>query len=434
MLSTRGYLLTGADSFLDRRSEVIAEMAALHADLTPMVAGTADQPAVDRAWETTTDFQELSSNTIRIRSEVDPSAALKLYQTQVEPLGTRVIASHRQIVEDKTRQAGLASAQLQQQTQQATVVLAILAGAAIFIGIAMGALISGGLVSSLHQVLAGVQAVERGDLTHEVAVKSGDETEQLAEGVNRMREALLELERLRADFTSMISHELRAPVATIYSFSVILTREGHLLGQEELATYLGAVGRQADQLIKLVDDFVTVERLDAGLLTYAFSPIHLRTLLDEVSADFHKSHPAKDIVIRPGEGADIIHADPMRLKQVLTNVVDNVVRLAPDTPIVLGWQRNGSREMYITISDQGLQIAPDQVDALFQKFGRIRNGKNGGSVKGSGLGLYIARRIVEAHGGAIRVETTADAGATFAIAIPTPDDTLKEPNGASRVV
>jgi signal transduction histidine kinase len=417
MLTTRGYLLTGADSFLERRQELVNEMAALHMQLVTMVADTEDQPTAEYAWRLTDDFQELAGTAIRIRSEVDPSAALKLYETQVEPLGTRVTAAHRRLVEAKTRQATIASAELQQQTQQATTLLAVLAGAAIFIGMALGALISRGLVASLHQVLAGVQAVERGDLQHAVVVKSGDETEQLAEGVNRMRGSLLELERLRADFVSMISHELRAPVATIYSFSVLLARESHVLSREDLATYLGAVGRQAEQLIKLVDDFVTVERLDSGRLSYAFSPVQLSVLLDEVSHDFHKSHPSKTIIVQQGDGPGVVQADAMRLKQVLMNVVDNVVRLSPDTPVVLGWEQNGGRELYITVADQGLHVLPEQAEGLFVKFGRVQNAKNGGSARGSGLGLYIAKRIVEAHGGAIRVETT-DSGSIFSIAMP----------------
>lgn len=435
MLNTRGYLLTGADSFLERRRQVMEEMAALHDQLDAMIVTSEDQDLIDNAWQLTTDFQELSSNAIRIRSEVDPAAALKLYQTQVEPMGTRTTAAHRRLVEAKTRQASLVSAELRQRAQQAMTFLAFLAGAAILIGIALGALISRGLVASLHQVLAGVQAVERGDLKHEVSVKSSDEIEQLAEGVNRMRMALMELERLRADFISMISHELRAPVATIYSFSVLLNREGHLLSREDLTTYLGAVARQADNLIRLIDDFVTVDRLDSGRLSYAFSPVHVSALLDEVRRDFQQSHPSKAIILRPGGDPDVVQADAMRLKQVVANVVDNVFRIAPDGPIVLGWSANEpERQMRITVSDAGLHIPPDQVEALFARFGRIQNGKASGAIRGSGLGLYIARRIVEAHGGSIQVETTTGEGSTFAIALPMMSTLREDSTGNGRAV
>lgn len=417
MLSTRSYLLTGAEPFLEHQQALAEEMAALHAQLVPLATGPEDQALLGHARQLAADFQELAGNAIRIRREGDPTAALELYQAQVEPLGTRLAATYHDLVEAATRQASLTGAELRQQSQRVTALLAILAGAAILIGVGWGTAISRDLTASLGQILAGVQAVERGDLRHAVPVRGSDEIGRLAEGVNRMRQALAESEERRSDFISMICHDLRAPVATIYSFSIFLSREGHLLSQEELATYLSAVARQADNLIKLVDDFVIAERLDAGRLSYAFSPVHIGALLNEVSKDFHEAHPTKAILLRPGDGPDVVQGDALRLKQVLTNVVDSVMRLAPDSPVILGWSSNGTGEICITISDQSLHIPPDQVEGLFTKFGRIQNGR-GGSVRRGELGLYIAKRIVEAHGGSIQVETTLDKGATFSIALP----------------
>ncbi len=417
MLNTHSYLLTGTESFLEHQQALAAEMATLQAQLAPLATTPESQTLLAHARQLTADFHELAGNAIRLRREGDPTAALELYQAQVEPAGTRMAAAYHDLVEATRRQASLTSAELQQQSQQTTALLVLLAGAATLVGVGVGAFISRDLTTSLGQILAGVQAVERGDLKHAVLAQGNDEIGQLAEGVNRMRQALLESEDKRSDFISTICHDLRAPVATIYSFSVFLSREGHLLSQEELATYLSAVARQADNLIKLVDDFVIVERLDSGRLSYAFSPVHVGALLDEVSKDFHETHPAKAIILRPGNGSDVVQGDALRLKQVLTNVVDSIVRLAPDSPVILGWSGNGEGEICITVSDQGLHIPADQVEGLFTKFGRIQNG-HGGPVYRGGLGLYIARRIVEAHGGSIQVEMTLDKGATFSIALP----------------
>ncbi|MER3457492.1 MAG: hypothetical protein C4309_01500, partial [Chloroflexota bacterium] len=126
---------------------------------------------------------------IRARREGDTAAALELYQTQVEPLGTRMIEAHHDLVEVAMRQASLTSAELQQQSQQTTALLALLTGAVILVGLGLGAAISRALSTSLGQILAGVQAVERGDLKQPVPVRSNDEIGQLAEGVNRMRQA-----------------------------------------------------------------------------------------------------------------------------------------------------------------------------------------------------------------------------------------------------
>lgn len=416
MQSTHGYLLAGAEPFLTQQQALAEEMSALHAQLIPLATTPEDQALLEHARQLSADFQALARDAIRIRREGDTAAALALYQTQVEPLGTRMTDAHHDLVEVAMRQANLTSAELQQRSQQTMLLLAILMGAMILGCLGLGAAISRDLSTLLGQILAGVQAVARGDLKQAVPVRSSDEIGQLAEGVNQMRQALLESEDRRSDFISMICHELRAPVATIYSFSVFLSREGHLLSQEELATYLGAVARQADNLIRLVDDFVIVERLDAGRLSYAFSPVHVGALLDEISKDFREMHPAKAILLRPGDEPDVVQGDALRLKQVLTNVVECTVRLAPDSPVTLGWSGNGKGEMCITVSDRGLHIPPNQVEALFAKFGRIQNGK-GGSVRG-GLGLYIAKRIVEAHGGSIQVETTPDQGTTFSIALP----------------
>lgn len=414
--STHGYLLAGAEPFLTQQQALAEEISALHAQLIPLATAPEDQALLEHARQLSADFQTLAHDAIRARRKGDTAAALELYQTQVEPLGTRMIEAHHDLVEVAMRQASLTSTELQQQSQQTTVLLALLTGAVILVGLGLGAVISRDLSTSLGQILAGVQAVERGNLKQPVPIHSNDEIGQLAEGVNRMRQALLESQDRRSDFISMLCHELRAPVATIYSFSVFLSREGHLLSREDLATYLGAVARQADTLIRLVDDFVMVERLDAGRLSYAFSLVRVGALLDEVFRDFREMHPSKAIILRPGDEPDVVQGDALRLKQALTNVVECAVRLAPDSPVILGWSSNGEGEMCITVSDQGLHIPPDQVEALFAKFGRIQNG-NSGSVRG-GLGLYIAKRIVEAHGGSIQVEPTPDQGATFSIALP----------------
>lgn len=415
--NTRSYLQTGDETFLSRRLEVQREMASIHDQLSALVTTEQDKEQLDNAWQLTTTFQNSADDLIQIRDTVDMVTLRRLYQSRMGSVDGKMIDAYRQWAELKTRQAADVGTELQRRTRQAIILLAALAAASIIIGVTLGALISRGLVVSLHQVLASVEAVERGDLRREVSIRSGDEIELLAKHVNRMRQALLELERQRSDFTSLIAHELRTPIATIYSFSMLLSREGHLLGRDELNTYLGAVSRQADHLVRLVDDFVTVERLDSGRLSYALAPMHLSALLEEVSNDFRRSHPAEAVIVQPSNGPDVIHADPMRLKQALTHLVDSAVHLAPDSPVLLGWSGDDPQGIRITVSDQGLEIPSDQVETLFAKFGRVRNAKNG-AVQGSGLGLYIAKRIVEAHGGSIRVETTPTQGATFCIILP----------------
>lgn len=415
--NTRSYLQTGDDTFLYRRLEVQREMASIHDQLSALVTTEQDKGQLDNAWQLTTTFQSRADDLIQIRDTVDVATLRRLYQSRMGSVDGKMIDAYRQWAEIKTRQAADASAELQRQTQWAITLLAILAAASIVIGVPLGVLISRGLVASLHQVLAGVEAVERGDLQREVSIRSGDEIELLAKHVNRMREALLALEHQRSDFTSLIAHELRTPIATIYSFSMLLSREGHLLSRDELNTYLGAVSRQADNLVRLVDDFVTVERLDSGRLSYAFVPVHLSALLEEISNDFRRSHPAEAITVQASDEPDVVRADAMRLKQALTHLVDSAGHLAPDSPVILGWSSDNQQRIRITISDQGLEFPSDQIEALFAKFSRVRNAKNG-AVQGSGLGFYIAKRIVEAHGGSIGVETTPTQGATFCITLP----------------
>ncbi len=223
-----------------------------------------------------------------------------------------------------------------------------------------------------------------------------------------------ELDRLRKEFISTISHDLRTPLTSIRAGLGML--EASVLGRlrPEERRLVSNVRRNADRLRLLIDDLVTLNQLEAGALRLDREPLDLRTVVTDAMSAVHALISEKQQQLEvdlpeplPAEG------DARRLEQVVVNVLANANRHTPaGTRIhVTGQPVDG--QVQLTIRDTGPGIPPAEVEAIFQRFHRYDHA--GG---GSGLGLSIARSMLELHGGQIWVESELGAGATFHIALP----------------
>lgn len=237
---------------------------------------------------------------------------------------------------------------------------------------------------------------------------------QLVERVADL-EAKRRLDNLQDDFIATISHELLTPLGFIKGYATTLLREDTNWEDGTRREFLAIIDEESDRLRELIDNLMDSSRLQAGTLRMSYQPIRLDTLLRDISLRASSRDDRVDIRLDIKAPGQQIQADPARLAQVFDNLLGNAAKYAPNSPVTLRLERQDDR-VRITVEDQGPGIASEHLQHLFKRFYRVP-GQNT-SVRGTGLGLYICRRIVEAHQGEIHVESTPGQGTKFLIDLP----------------
>ena len=228
---------------------------------------------------------------------------------------------------------------------------------------------------------------------------------------------LKEVDQMRTDFVSMVSHELRNPLATIRGFGQLLRDRSETLTDDQRKQAYDVVVRQVDRMASLVDNVLDVSRLESDTFSYAFIPYDPARLLSETAEEMRASWPNHDIALDATGDLPAAKGDADRLKQVLVNLLSNACRYSPEGSTVTIRARNAGSSVRFDVVDTGSGIAPADLALLFQRFARLRT-PDTSRVRGTGLGLYISRRIVEAHGGRIWVDSEPGRGSTFSVEIP----------------
>jgi signal transduction histidine kinase len=229
-------------------------------------------------------------------------------------------------------------------------------------------------------------------------------------------EELRRLSALRADFVSLVSHELRSPMAAVIGAARTLQERWRELRPEQREAFLALIADETNRLAALIGDVLDTSRIEAGTFSYSFTDVDLMRLVEDAvsaAAVWQDEVSVRAFVVGP---LPPIRGDRERLRQVLSNLIDNAVKYSPSGDEVEVGARLENGAVRITVSDQGPGIPHDQQRLIFEKFGRAD--VPGGSKPGTGLGLFIARSIAEAHGGTLEVRTRPDEGATFVLTLP----------------
>ena len=227
---------------------------------------------------------------------------------------------------------------------------------------------------------------------------------------------LQEIERMRAEFLSMVSHELRAPLTSIKGSAATALRASRLVGPAEVAQFFRIIDEQADRMDSLIGDLLDAGRIDTGTLSVAPEPSEVAVLVDQARGTFISGGGRHTVRINLPPDLPPVMADRQRLVQVLNNLLANAARHAPESaPIRIAAEREGL-SVAVSVADEGRGIAPDQLGQLFRKYTTAGDRKGG---LGSGLGLAICKGLVEAQGGRIRAESGGvGLGARFTFTIP----------------
>ncbi len=226
-----------------------------------------------------------------------------------------------------------------------------------------------------------------------------------------------EQEEQRSTFISVISHELQTPIAIIKGYASTLARPDATLEQETLRSRLQAIEEEADSLNKLVSNLLYASRIQAGGLQMEIAPLDLASLVQKVAHRLRVKSPGVMVRLELPEHLPTVMADRDRIEEVLQNLLDNALKYSPKRRVVTVVCHSTSDEVIVSVSDQGMGIALRDQEQIFDRFHRVDNSSTR-STQGAGLGLYICRAIVEAHGGSIWVESVLHQGSTFSFSLP----------------
>ena len=236
------------------------------------------------------------------------------------------------------------------------------------------------------------------------------------ESERRTVEELRRLSTLRADFVSLVSHELRSPMAAVIGAARTLQARWRELQPEQRDAFLALIGDETTRLASLLADVLDTSRIDAGTFSYRFDDVNVGALVQESVATAAITQDEVPITAEVPSSLPFVRGDAQRLRQVLGNLIDNAVKYAPTGTTVAVRVSGLNGNVTVSVRDEGSGIASEDQRLIFEKFGRV----SGGNTKpGTGLGLYIAQSIAEAHGGSLAVASARGRGATFTLTLPT---------------
>jgi signal transduction histidine kinase len=230
-------------------------------------------------------------------------------------------------------------------------------------------------------------------------------------------EELRRLSSLRSDFVSLVSHELRTPMAAVIGSARTLQQRWRELSAEQRESFLELIAGETGRLATLVSDVLDTSRIDAGTFSFRFSDVDIGQLVRDAVATVELSSDEVGLRAEVQDGLPRVRGDVDRLRQVLMNLIENAIKYSPagDEIEVRAYTEDGHRRLRIDVCDHGPGIAREHQRLIFEKFGRVTSGN---THPGTGLGLFIARSIAEAHGGTLDVSSAPDQGATFTLDLP----------------
>jgi signal transduction histidine kinase len=225
---------------------------------------------------------------------------------------------------------------------------------------------------------------------------------------------LRRLSALRADFVSLVSHELRSPMAAVIGAARTLQGRWRELTPDQRQAFLGLIGDETSRLATLIDDVLDTSRIEAGTFSFTFSDVDLTELLRDVIAAAELAQDEVQLTTEVGT-LPRVRGDRERLRQVIQNLIDNAVKYSSAGGRVHVSATTDDGHVRIDVADDGPGIAAEDQELIFEKFGR----SSGGTTKpGTGLGLFIARSIAEAHGGTLAVDSVPERGSVFRLELP----------------
>jgi signal transduction histidine kinase len=301
--------------------------------------------------------------------------------------------------------------------------------ALLFFGFTLlfGLAITRSLKRSLDNLLQAANEVERGNLSVEVPVLTSDEIGQftaafdnMIRSLSRSMEEARKAVQIRDEFLSIASHELKTPITSLkmqlqFARRQIKPELNQAPSPEKLARVFDASTTQVDRLTSLIEDLLDISRIEGGKLTFNFEQTDLTQIVQNVMERFGDAlteNKSKATFVPSGPVP--AWCDPFRIEQVFINLLSNAIKYGGGSEVIINVITHENRAR-LTVRDQGMGIAPEKHELIFNRFERVSSDQN---ISGLGLGLYISRKMVDAHQGRLWVESELGKGSNFIMEIP----------------
>lgn len=306
--------------------------------------------------------------------------------------------------------------QIDQSLHLAVIRLFAVGTAVGFLGIIGSFLIARGVTQPLAELTQATQMIGKGELGHRIPVHGRDEVGILGRSFNDMAQKIQELDQLKSDFVYSVSHELRSPLNALKGFIQMFQMGVTGPVNDVQKENLNLMFRCTDRLGNFVNDILDVAKLDAGMMDFSIISVNPRAVAQEIVAFFQPQAQAEKIRVvleSPGTLPNVL-ADSDKIKQVLTNLINNALKFTPEGGQIRVWARDEAKAVRLGVTDSGEGIPQNEIGKLFNKFEQVKAvQEKAKSQQGTGLGLAICKQIVEGMGGKIAVESEPGQGATF---------------------
>ncbi|MBS3764976.1 HAMP domain-containing histidine kinase [Candidatus Bipolaricaulota bacterium] len=281
-------------------------------------------------------------------------------------------------------------------------------------GIVLAVLFARNILRPIRELTRATKEMKEGDLDQRVDTSSGGEIGKLGEAFNSLAKRLKEQKTLREEMVSDVAHELRNPLSNIQGYLEGL-KEGMVEPTEKV---FDSLHQQSLVLKRLVDDLRDVNRARAGQLELDEKPVVLEDIIDREVKAAKNAAERQDVTIEKDLGSStLLEADPERVSQVIRNLLDNALTHTPSGGTIEVVVSQSSGEAITRVADDGGGIPQEELPHIFDRFYRVDKSRSRGT-GGTGLGLTIAKEIVESHGGEISVESVEGKGTTFEFTLP----------------
>ncbi|MBI5739262.1 MAG: HAMP domain-containing protein [Nitrospirae bacterium] len=262
--------------------------------------------------------------------------------------------------------------------------------------------------------------IAAGEFGEDLKIASPPEITELAQSFDAMCAKLKEIDRMKSDFFSLMSHELRTPLTTIKEGAVLFwegLKEGPATDKQK--RLLTIINEECGRLINLVNSLLDLSRMEAGMMVYNFVQGDISALIKRVVREMEPLLDNNNIVLETNISYTLppVKIDMDRMLQALRNLIGNAVKFTPGGGTVKVSAHSTEKEVVVSVADNGVGIPKEKIDIIFNKYQRAVLADSG-KITGSGLGLFIVKQIITAHGGRISVESTPGKGSDFTFVLP----------------
>lgn len=294
----------------------------------------------------------------------------------------------------------------------------VMTGAFLIISLSLSLFINRTITKPVAMMMKKTREIAKGNFKESLHLSSPPEIGNLAEALNLMCNKLQELDKMKTDFFSSVSHELRSPLSTIHIGIELLKADPEGTITENQKRLLTTLQKESKRVIEIVNSLLDLSKMEAGMMTYHFDKKDLAPLIEMAIQEIGPLIESKKInlEVKPVEKLPRINMDRERILQVLRNLIGNAVKFTPDNGQVKISARSIDGGVEVSVTDTGPGIRAEDLTTVFEKFRQVSSKDS--QIKGTGLGLAIAQHIITQHGGKIWAKSALGIGSTFVFVLP----------------